>query len=425
MNASLPVLPQIRGSTAEFSGPDQEFPVLQGDTVSREGFAPVLKQAHAALAAEYAAMRPGSANADDLLRQVQSLPQAGKLLPLLEQLLRAANSQGMETRQMVQRLAEEIQQFAADDADPSAGVSLESTLRQLLDDIPTMSASAARILPMESGGQGKPVMAEMVGERSNRQSPAPLMPRQPIVTEVAEKPPVAAVVRSESGSNNPIRVLEQLQPRQPEVIQPQSRQLETLQVESANLMATLKRMTLGGKSLTAAQPSQAEPATVALPAATAPVSTPSTSVSPTLSMSTPLAQGDWDQALGERIQWMLTRQIKGAQIRLNPAQLGPLEVRLQVHNDQASIQFSSGHGVVREALEAALPRLREMFDASGVELLDVDVSGQSFAGGQRPGDDRDTAAGGIPTIVADSEVEPVLETSLSSLLENGRLDLFA
>jgi flagellar hook-length control protein FliK len=142
-------------------------------------------------------------------------------------------------------------------------------------------------------------------------------------------------------------------------------------------------------------------------------------------VNTPLTEGGWDQALGERIQWMVNHKMQGAQIRLNPAQLGPMEVRVQVQNDQASIQFSSAHSVVREALEAALPRLRELFDASGVELVDVDVSGQSSAGGQHSRGEDGVVVRGTRVIDADSGTETVLETPVNALLENGRLDLFA
>ena len=72
-----------------------------------------------------------------------------------------------------------------------------------------------------------------------------------------------------------------------------------------------------------------------------------------------------------------------------------------------------------------MPRLRELFDASGVELVDVDVSGQSFARGQRRRDDDGAVAGGMRVIDGGSEAETVLETPVGALLENGRLDLFA
>ena len=86
------------------------------------------------------------------------------------------------------------------------------------------------------------------------------------------------------------------------------------------------------------------------------------------------------------------QKLQGAQIKLNPAQLGPMEVRIQMQHDQASIQFTSAHAVVRDALEAALPRLRDMFESAGVQLVNVDVSGQSIAHQQAAPEGREPPA---------------------------------
>lgn len=100
---------------------------------------------------------------------------------------------------------------------------------------------------------------------------------------------------------------------------------------------------------------------------------------PTTAVAIPLRQAGWDQALGERVQWMVGSKLQGAEIRLNPAHLGPMEVRIQIQNDQANINFTAQHGMVREALEAAIPRLREMLGESGLQLNNVTVSDQSLA----------------------------------------------
>ncbi len=113
---------------------------------------------------------------------------------------------------------------------------------------------------------------------------------------------------------------------------------------------------------------------------------------PTLAVDTPLSQADWAQGLGERIQWLVGQRLQGAEIRLNPAHLGPMEVKVQMHNDQASIQFLSSHQAVRDALEAALPRLRDMLGSQGVDLLSVDISDRSMAGDQQGYDGSATAS---------------------------------
>lgn len=99
---------------------------------------------------------------------------------------------------------------------------------------------------------------------------------------------------------------------------------------------------------------------------------------PGLMLDTPFQKAGWDQGLTEKIQWMVGQRLQGAEIKLNPAHLGPVEVKIQMHNDQATVHFTATHGVVRDALEAAVPRLREMFDNQGIQLADVDVSEQSF-----------------------------------------------
>ncbi len=87
----------------------------------------------------------------------------------------------------------------------------------------------------------------------------------------------------------------------------------------------------------------------------------------------------WDGALGQRVAWIATQNQHVAELHLNPPNLGPLEVRVTVSNDQASAFFVSHHGAVREAIEAALPRLREMFADNGLTLGNVMVGSQSFS----------------------------------------------
>ena len=74
--------------------------------------------------------------------------------------------------------------------------------------------------------------------------------------------------------------------------------------------------------------------------------------------------------------------MKQADLQLNPPELGPLEVRISMVDDEARITFTASHPQVREALEMALPKLRDMLGSSGVQLLQVDVSGHGA--GHRP-----------------------------------------
>ncbi|MCU7811520.1 MAG: flagellar hook-length control protein FliK [Candidatus Thiodiazotropha sp. (ex Notomyrtea botanica)] len=96
----------------------------------------------------------------------------------------------------------------------------------------------------------------------------------------------------------------------------------------------------------------------------------------TLPLQVPVGQAGWDSAVGERIQWMVSRQVQSAEIKLTPPDLGPLEIKLSVQNDQTNVSFVASHATTRDALEAAIPRLREMFGEINLNLANVDVSQQ-------------------------------------------------
>lgn len=112
------------------------------------------------------------------------------------------------------------------------------------------------------------------------------------------------------------------------------------------------------------------------------------------SISTPVRDPAWGEMLGERVLVLTERQMKSAEIRLTPADLGPLRVRISVEDGATNVTFQVQHAVTREAIEQALPRLREMLADSGLSLGQTDVSEQDVAGG-RP--DREPASTAVMT----------------------------
>ncbi len=90
----------------------------------------------------------------------------------------------------------------------------------------------------------------------------------------------------------------------------------------------------------------------------------------------------WGQAFGERVVWLVNQHATSAQLSLNPPDLGRLDVQISLEQDHARVLFATPHESVREAIEAAVPRLREMLADSGVQLLDVGI--ERHAGGRQP-----------------------------------------
>jgi len=94
-------------------------------------------------------------------------------------------------------------------------------------------------------------------------------------------------------------------------------------------------------------------------------------------ISSPVGSNTWAGELSQKVTWMSTQQNQVAELHLNPPNLGPLDVVLKISDSQATILFTSPHGMVRDAVENALPKLREMLADNGITLGDATVSDQS------------------------------------------------
>ncbi|MDX1589309.1 MAG: flagellar hook-length control protein FliK [Oleiphilaceae bacterium] len=106
-------------------------------------------------------------------------------------------------------------------------------------------------------------------------------------------------------------------------------------------------------------------------------------------------QEEWNQKMAGKLSWLTTQGLQSAEILLNPPDMGPVEVRIQVQNDQASVTIQAQNATVRDLLEQNSGRLREMLDEQGLDLSQFDVSDQG-SGDQRqssPFADAATASG--------------------------------
>lgn len=99
-------------------------------------------------------------------------------------------------------------------------------------------------------------------------------------------------------------------------------------------------------------------------------------------LGVPMGQAGWSEAVVNKVMWMSSQNVKSVEIQLDPAELGPLEIRIQTRGQEHQVQFVSQHAGVRDALEGQMHRLREMFSQQGASLVDVNVSDGSADGRQ-------------------------------------------
>jgi flagellar hook-length control protein FliK len=133
----------------------------------------------------------------------------------------------------------------------------------------------------------------------------------------------------------------------------------------------------------------------------------------------------WSQALGEKIVWMATGAQQTASLTLNPPNMGPLQIVLHVSNDQATASFFSAVPEVRQALEAAFPKLREMMNEAGIQLGQATVNADTPQ--QNNTSDRQAHRMAPAFLESDRVIADGLSTIHSPIQQSGRglVDTFA
>lgn len=103
-----------------------------------------------------------------------------------------------------------------------------------------------------------------------------------------------------------------------------------------------------------------------------------TAPSAPVTVATPMGSSVWADDFAQQVTWMATgKQEQSASLHLNPPDLGPMQVVVKVSDSQATVLFTSPHGAVREAIENAMPKLREMMADNGITLGNTSVSDQA------------------------------------------------
>jgi len=90
-----------------------------------------------------------------------------------------------------------------------------------------------------------------------------------------------------------------------------------------------------------------------------------------------LGSTGWKQEFGSQVTLLVSRREPQAEIRINPPQLGPVEVRIGLQGDQVSLAFTAAQPDTRAAIENALPQLHEMFAEGGLALGNASVNAES------------------------------------------------
>lgn len=147
----------------------------------------------------------------------------------------------------------------------------------------------------------------------------------------------------------------------------------------------------------------------------------------TTRLEAPVGSRQWDGEFANKLAWVVTRNEQRADLILNPPDLGRVEVSLSVKGEQATAVFTSANAAVREAIEAALPRLREVLLEAGVNLGQTHVGSESPQQSPERNKNGDNSSNAIDAAGLGADAATLADGAPGSAIRSGRglVDVFA
>lgn len=132
------------------------------------------------------------------------------------------------------------------------------------------------------------------------------------------------------------------------------------------------------------------------------------------------------QQLHEKIRWMVNARNSMAEIRLDPPELGSMQVRVNVSGDAASVSFIVQSQHAKDALADAMPRLKDMLAEQGINLGESEVR-KDNSSQNGDGSGQQLAGNGVASQDTDGEFDEgstVIEQSVTREAKGG-IDYYA
>lgn len=141
-------------------------------------------------------------------------------------------------------------------------------------------------------------------------------------------------------------------------------------------------------------------------------------------ITTPVNTKQWGADLSQRVSLMLNNGQQVAELRLNPAHLGSVSIRLQLDEDQANISFVTQNQAVKEAIELSLPKLRDQLQEQGLELAQVDIENKDSGEASEASEESEYSEQGRSFNHENDEIDISLQENSSAVNINAGLSVF-
>jgi flagellar hook-length control protein FliK len=124
----------------------------------------------------------------------------------------------------------------------------------------------------------------------------------------------------------------------------------------------------------------------ALPPPPVPIATHATAAAVSVAVATPVNAPDFAQTLGVQLSLLAKNGVQHAELHLNPADMGPVSVRIAMDGTQARVDFGADAAATRQAIETGLPELASALRDAGFTLCGGGVSQHAGSRGDGDGD---------------------------------------
>jgi len=122
----------------------------------------------------------------------------------------------------------------------------------------------------------------------------------------------------------------------------------------------------------------------------------SAALQPPLALTEPAAA----QQIKDRVMVQIQHKLQTAEVQLHPEELGSMQIKLNLQQDQLSVQFVVQQGAAKEALEQQMPKLRELLEQQGIALSEGQVEQRQSRSQQEQHSGRHGNHGGAESEIA-------------------------
>jgi len=251
-----------------------------------------------------------------------------------------------------------IERVDADDTDGQDGQDKAATIApSILEQIEAAKKIDTQVTEVQKKDQGERVIPELFSQSKTGQE------KQPNSINESERP---SLKESESDKNSPAEFLKT------ETAQPIRNKIDPFAL--ANNGETERNAVASPIDVNASRAVNLDVSTLSKSINQHLVgSTPSSALEKPLELQAKHASA----LLGERILMMIGQGKQEVNIRLDPAELGSMYIKLQVQQDQVHLTIQTQMAQSRDIIEQNLPRLREQLAQQGVSLGETSVEQQS------------------------------------------------